>query len=290
MQDDPESAHYLHRRRGLAPVLQLPFEGACALGAVAGRDVILVGDESGGVYAVDPAMGSSVWVRLESPILALGGSARGKRLVVLTQGGQWHLFDREGETLASGAHRFTHGVYVWSEGSSLYAGGQTEEGAAVWAFEEEAVEHILPAKCVWMASEGSPRLAWVGESGLRTCAIDDLEGAGPQGSSPAEVLVSKAHVLWVEDGGVVVQGSESEPTATIDWTGFVAGGVAPTGDRVLLTSAAGEVGLVELQSEDPSPHVVELEDQVVGAVQFSARGPWVGTLGDEFRLWTWHES
>jgi hypothetical protein len=290
MQDDPESAHYLHRRRGLAPVLHLPFEGARALGSVVGRDVILVGDDSGGVYAVDPAMGSSVWVRLESPVLALGGSTRGKRLVVLTEDGQWHLFDREGESLASGTHRFTHGVYVWGEGSDLYAGGQTEDGAAVWAFEEEAVEHVLPVGCVWLASQGGPRVAWAGESGLRSCAIEDLEGAGPQGSSWAEVFVSKTHVLWQVDGGVLVQGCEAGPSVTIDWTDFVAGAVDPTGERALLTSEAGEVGLVELQSGDRTPHVVEIEDQVVGAVQFSARGPWVGTLGDEFRLWTWHES
>lgn len=289
MHDDPHGAHYLHRRKGLDPVLQLPFEGARVLGSVASREVILVGDASGGVYAVDPAMGASVWVRLDSAAIALGGSARGKRLVVLTEDGRWHLFDRDGAELDSGEHRFTHGLYVWSDGSRLVAGGQSEEGASVWIWDDGAREHALPSGSVLLKSEQGPQLAWL--AGGELCVEPWNEGAAA-GSSDAmdeHVWVSGAHLSWLRDGEVVVQSGGQTPPASIPWTDCVTAAVDPSGARALLTSGSGEVGLVELASGDTTPHVVELDEQVVEAAQFSERGPWVATLGDDFRLWTWHE-
>lgn len=289
MHDDPHGAHYLHRRKGLDPVLQLPFEGARVLGSVASREVILVGDASGGVYAVDPAMGASVWVRLDSAPIALGGSSRGKRLVVLTEDGRWHLFDRDGAALESGDHRLTHGLYVWSDGNRLVAGGQGEGGASVWVWDEEATEHTLPAGSALLKSEQGPKVGWVADGSLCVGPWGGDLPEGTAGASGERVWVSGSHLAWTCEGEARVQSVVDTTPTSIPWTDGVTVAVDPSGARVLLTSGAGEVGLVELTSGDTTPHVVELDEQVVGAAQFSERGPWVATLGDDFRLWTWHE-
>ena len=289
MHNDPHDAHYLHRRKGLDPVLQLPFEGARVLGSVASREVILVGDASGCVHAVDPAMGASVWVQLDSAPIALGASSRGKRLVVLTEDGAWHLFDRDGAQLESGEHRLTHGLYVWSDGGRLVAGGQGDDGASVWVWDDEAREHTLPAGSALLNSDHGLQLAWVAEGGVCVAPWDDSAPMGAPGAVRERVWVSGAHLAWAGESEVGVQSVTGSPPVRIPWVDCVTAAVGPLGVRALVTSGAGEVGLVELASDDTAPHVVELDEQVVGAAQFSARGPWVATLGDDFRLWTWHE-
>ena len=110
-------------------------------------------------------------------------------------------------------------------------------------------------------------------------------------STSHRLRFTRGGVLFgIAEGGVTVWTGRDRPPVTIRCFGVSSAAVSQDSTRVAVGTRRGGVALAGILSESPHrghPGQTSGHDQPVHAVQFSTRGRWLATAGEQCWLWSW---
>ncbi len=276
------SAHYLHERTGLEPVVRPPVPEPTCLVWRPGREQLLAGNRLGEIFEVDPVMGTSRRAHGLGWLTTMALHPDNRRFVALSADGSFSVGEIGNPDVIRGEHGFHRRMSAFWHQDYAILTGDSATGRAVLILANGKVARRIP-----VPHRAVPR---VGPDGKLQLVRSTPEGLVVQTLTSKPVptdLESTAHVLRVFPRGVigytvlglVVWAESGAMSLRLADLGVAA--LSPDGARVGMGTRSGAVALASLETPESRarPDVVAAFDGPVKAVDFSERGRWLAAVG-----------
>lgn len=291
---DPKEAHYLHDRRDIDPVMSPPIDEARVLDWFPDREELLVGAADGGLYRVDPIMGTrTIADDLDEPG-AMAISPDGTKVAVVSRGHGLEVRDLStGNILYKVMEPLLADLWVgWWEKGVCFA-GEGIDGRRALVVDRYGVMRTrlrLPdGAVVGVGRSGGLLLGRVSDLGLEVLPL----GHPMPRRDPTRHRLrfsSSGVVYGIAEGGVTVWLSGGRPPNTIRVHGATSAAVSGDGQKVAIGTRAGGVTLAQTQGDGADrchPGQTGGHEKPVQTISFSTRGRWFATAGEACWLWSY---
>lgn len=284
-----DSAHYLHRRRGLSLVVKPPVQGVVAMAWESGGHLV-VGTHEGDGQLVHPALGTrSLW-RDRTPVLGLGVSSG--RVVAVESGGRWWQASLEGEVQLQADHPFVGPVDVQFDDRFVLLTGNTREERRTLFYEDgrKVFRIRLPAATVSrIGHDGTMQLAQSTPGGLEVIEVSAGARFESVLQTPHRLSAWSGGILGVLHRGVRVWRPPRWDHVDIALPGAVQAGLSGDGRYLAAGTLGGDVALVDLAEpgKRSAPDTVQVSKGPVRSLAFSEHGRWLAVGADALSVWSW---
>jgi len=285
-----ESAHYLHERTGLEPVVRPPVPEPTCLAWRPRSEQCLAGNRLGEIFEIDPIMGTTRRAHGLGWLTSIAVHPDNRRFVALSADGSFAIGEIGDADLLRGEHGFSRRMSAFWLGEYAILVGDAASGRSVLIVHNGKVVRRIPVP--------HRAVARVGPDGKLQLVRSTPQGLVQQTLTAKPVPVdaeSTAHVLRVLPHGVigytvlglVVWGERHTVSLRLADLGVAA--LSPDGERVAMGTRSGAVALASLETPESRarPDIVAAFEGPVKAVEFSERGRWLATAGDALVVWTW---
>lgn len=290
------SAHYLHERGGLDPVLRPPVEEPTCLAWRPGAEQLLVGNRKGQIFEVDPVMGTSQRAEGLGWTSVVAFHADGMRYVVMSNDGSWSIRTiGEDEPLSEGQHGFQRRMSAFFQREYLVMAGDAADGryVIIVAGGRAQARIRVPHRSIPMVG-GDEKLKLVRstQAGLKVLPLSRNPAITEEDSTAHNLRAYPDSILGYTVIGLVVwPRDDSGTTVSLRMTDLGVASLSPDGERVAMGTRSGAVAMARLASpeERAKPDLVRAFDGGVKAAEFSSKGRWLATAGDSLVVWTWED-
>jgi hypothetical protein len=287
---DHGSAHYLHERKGLEPVVRPPVPGPTCLAWRPKSEQLLVGTREGEIFEVDPVMGTTRRAHGLGWLNTIAVHSDNKRYICLNKEGQFVVGQIGDPDVVRKDHGFSRRMSAFWHGDYAVITGDAGDQRVVLIIRggEVLKRIVVPHRAVpRMGPDGKLQLVRSTPEGLRVQPLTSR--------MPPSDLESTAHVLRVYPKGVLgftVLGLVfwgDDQTVSLRMANLGAACLSADGKLVGMGTRSGSVGLGSLATPESRAHpdVVAAFEGAVHAVEFSDRGRWLASAGDSLVVWTW---
>lgn len=283
-----KDAHYLHKRLGLTALVRPAVVRPRAL-AWAEGDRLGALAEDGTLHVAHPILGTRKLLGPDAP--ASGLAADGRRLLRVTEDGQWVVVEVCGTVVAHGEHPFQGAVAPLLVGERALIAGSIDGERHMLVFDGTRVTMRvqLPARAIpVLYDDGKVQLIQATKEGIERIELGRGHRFSRGRPLPHQLRVYGSFVVGTTSREVRVWKLRSgELVHTVKAPSTLSSAAVTTdGEWLAMGDEEGSVAFHGIGSAAP-PERITACSGAVADLAFSDDNPWLASAADGLVLWTW---